>query len=208
MQVLENSTAFSITAVNDLLLSPILSVENPFYPQFANATNVARGCLPALISLTAQLSAIVNNAKNILGTTNIEGSLLNLIYLDVVQYNYGYTKAYVCCEIPNFLLRIYIVLTLLGWIGMTLALIGALQIDRLDRIPHIICCPCGLTRPFNPFGAATLTDQNQVKEERDQESPSDMEMERSGQSQLQGSIENVLFDGLEDSGRSSQILPR
>ena len=66
---------------------------------------------------------------------------------------------------------------------MSLALLGILQIHQLDQIPHRICCPCGFTRPFNPFGDPKEDPYRiEGKEAGDDDaapaSPSQMEMDR------------------------------
>ena len=85
LEVLESEEALNLTAIQAILSSPIVDPNNPFYPRFANASNVLPDCLPSLISLTTQLTAQVVNATRILGNAGLTGSLLYFTSLEVVQ---------------------------------------------------------------------------------------------------------------------------
>lgn len=98
LQIL-NVANINITAIERILASPIASL--PLYPDILNDTNIQSRCIPTLISLTRLLSATVLNATNILGSLGQPSSLVYLTSFDVVQSNYGSTKAYLCCDVPG-----------------------------------------------------------------------------------------------------------
>jgi hypothetical protein len=84
---------------------------------------------------------------------------LALARLDQVQPLYSSTKQYVCCEVPGVAAQLWIVITVLGWLGMGLAVVGMLVLWQLDDTQEAgACCSCACLRPSSLPPAGKLVD--------------------------------------------------
>ena len=90
------------------------------------------------------------NRYNVSGQT--VAGLVSDLSLESVQGEYYSTKAYVCCNIPNYASYMWVWSVTLGWLSLSQALACCGQIVLLDRLPEIqALCSCACIRPFLPW---------------------------------------------------------
>ena len=97
-------------------------------------------------NLTANIQAILAAVGNVYTPT--PSGALGLARLEQVQPLYGSTKAYLCCDVPGLGAQLWTALTVLGWLGLGLAVAGLLILGQLDQTHESgACCSCACLRP-------------------------------------------------------------
>lgn len=123
-------------------------------PSLASINASTRAEIQSALSLSADLTASVQIELGLVTPTGFGTTgLLSLISLSAVQEQYHSTKAYLCCTVPAFTSKQWILVTLIGWFCTALAVVcmGPLRIIDMMCPESDVCCSCACLRPFVPF---------------------------------------------------------
>ena len=73
---------------------------------------------------------------------------LGLAGLEQIQPLYESSKSYMCCDVPGLAAKMWIILTVLGWLGLALGIAGLVVLYQLDQAHGSgACCSCVCLRP-------------------------------------------------------------
>ena len=124
--------------------------------------------------LTSRSNAIMAALEKIIQPQ--ASGALGLASLGQIQPLYESSKSYMCCDVPGLAARLWIILTVLGWLGLALGVAGMLILHQLDQAHGSgACCSCAWLRPARlpvvgkPVDVMTL---------RDDMKPTDIEMSK------------------------------
>ena len=101
---------------------------------------------------------------------------LGLAGLEQIQPLYESSKSYMCCDVPGLAAKMWIILTVLGWLGLALGIAGLVVLYQLDQAHGSgACCSCVCLRPTRLPAVGKPVDMEMLKGDV---RPDDMEMSK------------------------------
>uniref|UniRef100_A0A7R9YQD7 Plasma membrane fusion protein PRM1 n=1 Tax=Chlamydomonas euryale TaxID=1486919 RepID=A0A7R9YQD7_9CHLO len=86
---------------------------------------------------------------------------LRISDVTLVQPIYDSTKQYLCCEVPGIAEQYWIMMTVLGWLGLAIVVLAMILLGLLDRRQDSgMCCSCSCVLPTRMPAAGKPVDGN------------------------------------------------